>query len=155
MNTPQCFPLEAVTSHNISSTSLMHAPLDGQGDSPTGADFFPLPCFRSQNFTVANELNTHPSHAPTPATLVCVVLHVAVFSGTSAKRPVSPHTSKSSFTLNHHSSHSKSQREYLLDDCYNQLLHTLLNSLLDICDTSRPLPWALPEAPTCFHVLPQ
>jgi hypothetical protein len=33
---------------------------------------------------------------------VCVVLHVAVYTGTSAMRPVSPHTSKPRFTLTHY-----------------------------------------------------
>jgi hypothetical protein len=35
---------------------------------------------------------------------VCVVLHVAVFTGTSATRPVSPHTSSPRFTTLTHCS---------------------------------------------------
>jgi hypothetical protein len=37
---------------------------------------------------------------------VCVVLHVAVFTGTSATRPVSPHTSSPRFTTLTHCSQS-------------------------------------------------
>jgi hypothetical protein len=39
-----------------------------------------------------------------PITQVCVVLHVAVFTGTSATRPVSPHTSNPRFTTLTHCS---------------------------------------------------